>query len=266
MSSTTGSPKSSRQPTSGQSPYRKRIPVKRSVSPYAVVLDSAAKLHGEDSMLGPATFVRLTAAEARARLDTAVDWYVDHGEPVAAEEDDSYYDAPETCPVTGWALLRARLDGLPDDLLDDGVLATRLIPCEPVVEAFLACEHAAALPDRSLARIWAQFATKRAVGSGRAPDAYSPTSLPYLLRVEVSKHLVIDSVDIEGLPAVLAAWAHFTADSRARGPETHRIWALVLPEIFEDFADAYDAPDAVEHRATCPEVIALRSYETGLAS
>jgi hypothetical protein len=209
--------------------------------------------------------VPLSAAEARVRLEDALDRFLARppdfdGEP--AEEG----EAEAEDPTFGWALLRARLDTLPDDLVDAGEEsdAEAEEAEERVVELFLASPYAGDLPDKELARIWATVAADEAVEAGRSPDRCGPLSLSFLLTGEVAEHLDIEAGDLELLPAVVTAWAHFTADTRGLGEQAHLLWDKTLPGLLADFAEAYAATEAVQHRATCPDAVAFRSYLDGI--
>jgi hypothetical protein len=202
---------------------------------------------------------RLTAAEARARLEDALDRFLAHG-PDRADEPEG---GDEGDPAVGWAMLRARLDTLPDDLLDI-VLDAEVDQHEAAVERFLASGYASDLPDREFARRWAAVAAESALDAGRSPDQYGPLSLSFLLTVEVTQHLDLDPADLGLLPDVVTAWAHFTADIRGLSERAHRLWDEALPGLLTSFAEAYADAEAVEHRATCPDVAPFRSYDTGI--
>jgi hypothetical protein len=210
--------------------------------------------------------VRLPAAEARARLEDALDLFLGRGPDPAGAPDAEGEDGD---PNVGWALLRARLDTLPDDLIDDLVddlidgPETEFDQHERIVERFLGSEHAKDLPDQEVARAWATVAADSALDAGRAPDRYGPLSLSFLLSGEVTEHLDIDAADLELLPAAVTAWAHFTADACGLGEQAHRLWDEALPGLLGDFAEEYADAESVEHRATCPEVVAFRSYGVG---
>ncbi|WP_239333278.1 plasmid pRiA4b ORF-3 family protein [Frankia sp. CiP3] len=250
--------------------------------------------------------ISLTAAQARARLDDALDRMLDHGPPEAEYIQDAEYiaadrdgvddrgseddeDDEDDDPAGTWALLRARLDLLPDDafagtgatdadmiviggsdvngsdldLADDGADRAE---AERVVMRFLATDRAKALPDRDAARIWARMAADWALDLGRAAQHYGPLSLGYFLITEVSQHITIGDDDLTLLPAVIRAWAHFTADARGLGAIAHQQWDEQLADVLDQFASAYKEPGAVEHRATCADVIAFRLYETETSS
>ncbi|WP_322747346.1 MULTISPECIES: plasmid pRiA4b ORF-3 family protein [unclassified Frankia] len=240
--------------------------------------------------------IPLPAAQARARLDEALDRMLDHGPPEveyerdapAAEktgsDDDGDADSDdEGDPAGGWALLRARLDLLPDDQLADaddgdgdgagGGLDIELIDdeadreeAERVAAAFLASDHAEALPDREAARIWARMAADWALDLGRPAQRYGPLSLGYFLITEVSQHIALGADDLALLPAVIRAWAHFTTDARELGSAAHEQWDEQLPDILDEFVASYREPDAADHRATCADVIDFRLYETETSS
>ena len=215
--------------------------------------------------------VQLTAAEARARLEDALDQFLAHAPDFTyvpdPEDGSTEAEAEVEDPTFGWALLRARLDTLPDDLIDvdeepDGESEAE----ERVVEQFLASPYAEVLPDQEFARIWALVAAEEAVDAGRPPDRYGPLALSFLLSGGVVEHLDIEAGDLELLPATVRAWAHFTADAHGLGEHAHQLWDTALPGLLAEFAEAYAATEAVEHRAMCPDVVPFRSYETGIDS
>jgi Plasmid pRiA4b ORF-3-like protein len=210
--------------------------------------------------------VRLTAAEVRVRLEDAVDRFLIYGSDFVGEPTP---EVEEDDPTAAWALVRARVDSLPG-LADPGLadsgdeLTAEADPQERVIEAFLTSPYGAGLPDQEFARIWAAFAADAAVDAGRAPDQYGPVSLNFLLSGEAAEHLDIGDGDLDLLPAAVTAWAHFTADAHGLGEQAHRLWDEALPGLLADFTEEYAATEAAEHRATCPDVVAFRSYGAGL--
>ncbi len=241
--------------------------------------------------------VPLEAAQVKTLLDDALDRMLDHGPPdveyqrdapaaekAGSDDDSGTDDEDEGDAARSWALLRARLDLLPDDLLPDDLLADDLLAdadefdidliddeadraeAERVAAEFLASDHAQALPDREAARIWARMAADWALDLGRPVQRYGPLSLGYFLITEVSQHIALGADDLALLPAVIRAWAHFTADARELGSAAHQQWDEQLPEILDEFAASYREPDAADHRATCADVIDFRLYETETSS
>jgi Plasmid pRiA4b ORF-3-like protein len=215
------------------------------------------ELRGEAPFNDP---VALTGAQARARLEGPLACLLDDG----PQEDgplDEMFDGVDGDPALWWALLRARLDTLPDDLvtdddLDDGGDGGQ------TAAAFLASSYAGGLPDRELARVWAQMAGDWALDSTGAAHRYGPLSLGFFLMAEVGQHVVIDQADLALLPEIVRAWAHFTVEAGRLGPQVHQLWDEQLPVLLSGFAAAYADVESVTHRGDCPEAYDLREYET----
>ena len=209
--------------------------------------------------------VPLSGAQARARLEEPLGLLLDGG-PQDGGPLDEIFDGVDGDPAAGWALLRARLDPLPDDpdLLavddldegDDG---------EQIASAFLASEYAEGLPDRTLARLWGKMAGDWALDSTGAAHRFGPLSLNFFLMAEMSQHVIIDETDLALLPDIIRAWAHFTADAGGLEPQVHQLWDEHLPVLLSAFAAAYADIESVTHRAQCPEVFDLREYTTPTA-
>jgi hypothetical protein len=215
------------------------------------------ELRGETPFNDP---VALTDAQARARLEGPLGCLLDEG-PQEGGPLDEMFDGLDGDPGFGWALLRARLNTLSDDLLtdddpdegDDG---------QQTATAFLASSHAEGLPDRELARLWAQLAGDWALDSTGAAHRFGPLLLGFFLMAEVSQHVAIEEADLALLPEIIQAWAHFTVDAGGLAQQVHQLWDEQLPVLLSGFAAAYADVESVTHRASCPEAYDLREYET----
>ena len=207
--------------------------------------------------------VALTGAQARARLEEPLEDLMDDG-PRDGGLLDEIFDGLDGDPAYGWALLRARLDTLPDDLLtdddtdedDDG---------QQTVTAFLASNYVEGLPDRQMARLWARMASDWALDSAGTAHRYGPLSLSLFLTAEVSRHTTIDDADLTLLPEIIRAWAHFTAEANGLPSQAHQLWDEHLPTLLSGFADAYADAESVSHRRSCPQAYDLRAYGTQAA-
>jgi hypothetical protein len=212
-------------------------------------------VRGEASFADP---VALTGAQVRARLEEPLERLLDDG-PQEGGLLDEMFGGMDGNPAPGWALLRARLDTLPDDLLtdddpdeaDDG---------EQFATAFLASTYAEGLPDRELARLWAWMAGDWALESTGVAHRYGPLSLGFFLMAEVSQHVVIDEADLALLPEIIRAWAHFMVEAGGLAPQVHQLWDEGLPALLSGFAVVYDDVESVTHRSDCPDVYDLREY------
>ena len=219
---------------------------------------------------GPFTeAVALTGAQARVRLEEPLEDLM-----VDGPQDDGLLDAMfeglDGDPACGWALLRARLDSLPDDLLSDDDTDEETDTDEDddgqqTVTAFLASTYVEGLPDRRLARLWARIASDWALDSIGTAHRYGPVSLSLVLTDEVSRHAVIDDADLVLLPEIIRAWAHFTAEASGLGPQAHQRWDKHLPTLLSGFADAYADTESVSHRRSCLQAYDLRAYGTQAA-
>lgn len=188
--------------------------------------------------------VSLTAQQARHRLHEPLHLLYTHG-PDQIDEIDLPVD--NTHPVVGLALLRTRVDALP---------TAEDIDAADAVEQFLASEQAKALPDKELARSWAETAVSSALAHGRLPTECGPLSLAYLLTAILPERFNLTDADLELLPEIVRAWAYFTADVNA---VAHKEWDEQLPELLDEFLAVYRDPDAVEFRAQTPELFGLRT-------
>lgn len=216
-----------------------------------------------DALAGDAPFadpVALTGAQARARLEEPLAYLLDEG----PQEDGplgEMFDGVDGDPAAGWALLRARLDTLPDDLLTDDDTDDN-DPGQQAAAAFLTSQYTEGLPDRELARLWARMAGDWAADSAGMAYRWGPLSLGFFLMAEVSQHVVIDDADLALLPEVVRAWAHFTVEAGRLAPQVHQLWDENLPALLSRFAAAYTDGESVTHRVSCPEAYELREYET----
>jgi hypothetical protein len=171
-------------------------------------------------------------------------------------------------PASGWALLRARLDTLPDgpfvaDEVEGGDLPADGDDVRQAVTSFLSSVYAEALPDRELARLWAQMASDWALDSTGVAHRYGPLSLGFFLMAEVTQHVDVVGDDLALLPDIIRAWAHLTVDAGGLSAQAHHLWDEHLPALLEGFMSAYTHVDSVNHRAVCPATYGLRGYVAG---
>jgi hypothetical protein len=215
-------------------------------------------LRGDTPFADP---VVLTGAQARARLEGPLGYLLDEG----PQEDgplDEMFDGMDGDTAAGWALLRARMDTLPDDLLTDDDLDEADDAGEHAATAFLESEYVEGLPDRELARLWARIAGDWAADSTGTAYRWGPISLGFFLMAEVSQHVAIDDADLALLPEVIRAWAHFTVEAGGLAPQVHQLWDENLPVLLSGFNAAYTDVESGTHRASCAEAYELREYES----
>jgi hypothetical protein len=201
--------------------------------------------------------VEITAEQLTARLVVSLGALLDEGPSLPASSPllDDAEDSDELLSVEqGWPLLAARLDDL-GAFSDPKARKDRR---EEIVDAFLTSPRTEEIADRDAVRLFALAATGWAEDSGIEPDAFGPLALGRLLLGDLPDHLRLTDGERAELASIVPAWAHFTADYRDLPEEAHEAWADALPAILEGFAEAYDDEDAVEHRATCTDVVEFR--------
>ncbi|MEU7479937.1 hypothetical protein AB0A63_28365 [Lentzea sp. NPDC042327] len=149
-------------------------------------------------------------------------------------------------PIQLMALAEARVRAL---VPDDYEIPERPDRTDEVVEAFLASEHATALPDAELARALARVLAGEATDQDRDPVAYGPASLTGVLILAVAARLHVSDEDLALLPDVVRAWAYFTADARDLPREEARAaWDAELPTVLAEFSEAYADPELEAER------------------
>lgn len=257
-----------------------------------------AELTEEFAEIHAMTPVELDPAEARARLDDALDLLLssepadlfdeddehDHGHDHSGhdhdhdhghddDEDDAYSD-----PKLLWPLLAVRLELLPGGE-DEGestdadplaatagtILPDTAAQVREAVAAFLASPRAANLPDREFAGHLATVLADEAVAGERGVYGFGPFATALSLDGETIGHLALTEHQLDQFGAALAAWAHFTADARDLPASAHETWDANLGELTEQFLAVYLDPEAVAHREQCPDVIAIEKFEPGVA-
>jgi hypothetical protein len=214
------------------------------------------ELSGDSEMSDPKA---LTAAEVWERLDYPLENLLEHG-PAAADVIADIFEDIDGEPAAGWALLRARLDDLPDEESDqDDELPDE--QGDQAVRGFLAGRHAKQLPDQELARGWAELVAGWADDCGRSPYRWGPLSLGFFLMEEVAEHAIIDEADRMAFIATVGAWIRFTADVQELPIEALELWEEQGPLLLAQFFETYDDPESVAHRSTCPDTFDLRSFD-----
>jgi CheY-like chemotaxis protein len=217
----------------------------------------------------------ITAAEARDRLERALDTLL-CSRPRSSSSGDLFEqqdpDAELGDPNLLWPLLAVRLELLPLPQDEDGRREAdgadedsedEIAEIERAVGAFLASPRAALLPDAETAGRLATVLADEAVAAGRGPYGLGPMALAVSLAGETFEHLALTGAQAAAFDATVSAWAHFTADERDLAKSAHESWDAQLPEMLGLYHEAYEDPEAVLHRAECPDVIALDEFEPG---
>jgi hypothetical protein len=85
--------------------------------------------------------------------------------------------------------------------------------------------------------------------------------LSFFLVEEVAEHAVIDEPDRMAFIATIGAWIRFTADVQGLEARAQELWEEQGPLLLAQFFEAYDDPESVTHRSTCPDAFELRSFD-----
>ncbi len=187
----------------------------------------------------------LSAAEVYDRVWPDVELFWDEGPDEDAEEG-LIGSEDVRHPIQLIALAEARVSAL---VPNDYEIAEGPDRTDEVVEAFLASEHAAALPDTGLARALARVLAGAATQQGRDPVVYGPASLTGVLILNVAARVRVSEEDLALLPDVVRAWAYFTADARELPREEARAaWDAELPTVLAEFSEAYADPELEAER------------------
>lgn len=214
-----------------------------------------------------------TAAEARLRLESALDSLLCN-EPQSSGDLFEQQD-PDTelgDPNLLWPLLAVRLELLPapdsepqaeGEDADPDEYDDEVADVERAVEAFRASPRAAALPDPATAALLAAVLADEAVAAGRGPYGFGPMALAVSLAGETFEHLDLTADQLAVFDQAVTAWVHFTADERGLDGDAHGVWDAQLPEMLGLYHEAYEDPEAVAHRAECPDMVTLEDFEPG---
>lgn len=222
--------------------------------------------------------IDLDPAEARIRLEDALEVLLCSEPADLFDEDDE--EAAYSDPKALWPLLAVRLELLPSDEDEDGRDATEGVDLADDADAyptaadiaqkvraavaeFLASPRADGLPDREFAGHLVTVLADEAVLGERGVYGYGPLALALSLDGETVGHLALTEQQLDQFEPVLEAWAHFTADARGLSAAAHEAWDVQVPLLADQFREAYLDPEAVAHRADCPDMISIEKYEPG---
>jgi hypothetical protein len=215
------------------------------------------------------TGIEITAAEARERLEEALETLLCSEPQRSADlfEEDSESELGD--PNLLWPLLAVRLELLPepqepadgsaDSDDDDDVAQVR-----QAVEAFLASPRAELLPNREFAGALATVLADEAIAAERGAYGFGPMALAATLTSETFEHLTLTDAQLKVFDQTVTAWAHFTADVRQLTAAAHESWDKQLPELLDVFRETYLDAEAVKHRAECQDVVPIEEFEPGV--
>ncbi|HEV2640325.1 MAG TPA: hypothetical protein VGX23_34650 [Actinocrinis sp.] len=230
--------------------------------------------------------IELDPAQARTRLEDVLELLLCREPEDFFDEDDE--EAQFSDPKLFWPLLAVRLELLPIEDEDehdhdhshdhshdhahvhahgagcdhDSEPATDYVAqVREAVGGFLASPRAADLADPEFAGQLVTVLADVAVVGERGPCGFGPLALALTLDGESINHLALTERQLDQFAPVLTAWAHFTADTRGLSAAAHEAWDAQLPDLVDQFREAYLDPEAVAHRAECPDVIPIEKFE-----
>lgn len=210
----------------------------------------------------------LTLVQARTVLAEALDRLLSEGpddpdelREIAEEAGLDIEELEMTSPVGLWALVAARLELLPEPpTLDTAVGSAEDV--HAAVARFLESPQAASLPDREFAGALVTVFADAAALSDRTAVGYGPISLGGYLLDEFAETIELTAAEAAAVPAVLTAWAEFTAVDRGLGEDALRQWRTALPDLIKAFGEVYPDADTAAAREEF-EAVGVREYAVG---
>ncbi len=190
-------------------------------------------------------FTEITLAEARARI----------AGPLARAGDDPDYELDESS-ILFLPLARSRVRRLPP--ADPGqAVAYTAADRAAAVEEFLGSPEAGRFGDPDVARFWATVLTGYSSRvPGEPPARVGPHKLAAMLLVHAASTFTLTTAQRDGMERAVTAWTRWAAARQGLDEATADVVMTRLPELLNEFPDAYDHPYAA----------ACRSYLSDLAT
>jgi hypothetical protein len=189
-------------------------------------------------------FEEITLAEARRRVEA----------PLARAGDDPDYDLDEST-ILFLPLARSRIRRLPAGDQGQGVAYTAADRAG-AVEEFLRSPEAGDAGDPDTARFWASVLTGY---SSRLPDEppaqIGPHKLAAMLLVHVASTFTLTAGQQDGLRPAATAWTRWAAGRQGLDEAATDLVMTRLPELLEEFPDAYDHPISTASRGYLVDVV-----------
>jgi hypothetical protein len=190
-------------------------------------------------------FAEITLAEARARI----------AGPLARAGDDPDFELDESS-ILFLPLARSRVRRLPSGDPEQ-VVAYTDADRAAAVEEFLGSPEAADAGDPDAARFWATVLTGY---SSRVPDEapaqVGPHKLTAMLLVHVASTFTLTAGQQDGLRPAATAWTRWAAGRQGLDEAATDLVMTRLPEILDEFPDAYDHPLSTASRGYLRDVVA----------
>jgi hypothetical protein len=189
-------------------------------------------------------FEEITLAEARQRTEG----------PLARAGDDPDVELDEAS-ILFLPLARSRVRRLPSGDPAQAVAYTAADRAA-AVEDFLGRPEAAEAADPDAARFWATVLTGY---SSRVPDEppaqVGPHKLTALLLVHVASTFTLTAGQQDGLRPAATAWTRWAAGRQGLDEASTDLVMTRLPEILDEFPDAYDHPISTASRGYLRDVV-----------
>jgi hypothetical protein len=183
-------------------------------------------------------FEEITLAEAKARI----------AGPLARAGDDPDFELDESS-ILFLPLARSRVRRLPS--ADAGpTVAYTAADRAAAVEEFLSRPEAVDAGDPDVARFWATVLTGYSSRVPNEPPAQvGPRKLAAMLLVHVASTFTLATPERDGMERAVTAWTRWAADRQGLDETATDALMTRLPELLDEFPDAYDHPHSTTSRS-----------------
>jgi hypothetical protein len=188
-------------------------------------------------------FEEITLAEARARI----------AGPLARAGDDPDFDLGESS-ILFLPLARSRVRRLPS--ADSGqTVAYTAADRAAAVEEFLGSPEAGQAGDPDVARFWATVLTGYSSRvPGEPPAQVGPHKIAAMLLVHAASTFTLTAAQRDGLGPAVTAWIRWAAGRQGLDQAATDVVLTRLPQILDDFPEAYDHPYSAASRGYLRDV------------
>jgi hypothetical protein len=188
-------------------------------------------------------FEEITLAEARRRIEG----------PLAQAGTDPDFEL-DGSSIVFLPLARSRVRRLPSDDAGQAVAYTAADRAA-AVEEFLGSPEAGQAGDPDVTRFWATVLTGYSSRvPGEPPARVGPHKLAAMLLVHVADTFTLTDAQQAGMPAAVTAWTRWAAGRQGLDEAAIDVVMTRLPELLEEFPDAYDHPYSVASRGYLRDV------------
>jgi len=189
-------------------------------------------------------YEQITLAEARRRI-----------EPGLTRADEAQGLPRDDPSVQYLPLARSRVRRLPSEDPDKAVVYTAADRAA-AVEEFLRSTDGADAGDPETVRFWAQVLTGYSSRvPGEPPAQVGPNRLAAMLLVHVPGTFTLSAVLLDGFRQAVTAWVRWAAIYQGLGEAATEHLMSRVPEILDEFQDAYDDPFNVVARGYLRDLV-----------